>query len=119
MIQPPRGLAGLAFLVLAGVVAWGGTVDPAKAHVRWIFVVALATMAIVSFRFQGPGRIERAYLQMLMLGIAIGSVAWLIPANGSNALFIVGGLLVVVPAGLWITLWFQRRQEGDDADRPR
>jgi len=39
--RTPRQLAGLGFLVLAGLLAWGGTVDPAKASLRWIFVAVL------------------------------------------------------------------------------
>ena len=115
-----RRLAGLGFLVLAGLLAWGGTVDPAKASARWIFVVALAGMGIVSFRLRRLDRIERVYLQMIALGIAIGSVAWLIPANGSDALLAVAGLLILLPLALWAWTWFQNRQaERDDADRPR
>ena len=63
---------------------------------------------------------ERVYLQLIALGIAIGSVAWLIPANGSNALLAVAGLLILFPLALWAWTWFQNRQaERDDADRPR
>ena len=115
-----RRLAGLGFLVLAGLLAWGGTVDPAKAAVRWVFVVVLASMGIVALRLRSLGRIERAYLQLVMLGGAIGSVAWLIPANGSNALLAVGGLLVFVPLALWAWSWHQSRQSNrDDPNRPR
>ncbi len=115
-----RRLAGLGFLVLAGLLAWGGTVDPAKAALRWIFVVALASMGMVSLRLRSLRRIERVYLQMIMLGVAIGSVAWLIPANGSDALLAVGGLLVFLPLALWVWSWLQSRQsKRDDANRPR
>ena len=119
MIERPR-LAGLGFLVLGGLLAWGGTVDPAKASIRWIFVVALASMGIVSLRLQRLGRIERVYLQMIMVGVAIGSVAWLIPANGSDALLAVAGLLVFLPLTLWGWSWLQgRRAQRDDPNRPR
>jgi len=107
LIERPR-LAGLGFLVLGGLLAWGGTVDPAKASIRWIFVVALASMGIVSLRLQRLGR------------IAIGSVAWLIPANGSDALLAVAGLLVFLPLTLWGWSWLQgRRAQRDDPNRPR
>ncbi len=115
-----RRLGGLGFLVLAGLLAWGGTVDPVKAAVRWIFVVVLASMGIVSLRLRSLGRIQRVYVQLIMLGVAIGSVAWLIPANGSDALLAVGGLLVVVPLALWAWSWLQSRQSNsDDPNRPR
>ncbi len=115
-----RRLASLGFLVLAGLLAWGGTVDPAKTSVRWICVAALASMGIVSFRLRTLGRIERVYLQLIMLGVAIGSVAWLIPANGNDALLAVGGLLVVLPLALWAWSWLQHRQANrDDPNRPR
>jgi len=47
---------------------------------------------------------------MIALGLAIGAVAWLIPARGSDALVAVGGLLILLPLGLWIRLWYVRRQ---------
>jgi hypothetical protein len=121
-----RRLGGLAFLVLAGVVAWGGTVEPAKASLRWIFVVVLAgfgVLALLSDRMRWlptHDRIESAYLQLIMLGLAIGTVAWLIPSSGSQALLAVGGLMVMLPLGLWIRLWLHhRRTDRDDTNRPR
>jgi hypothetical protein len=119
MIDRRRRLGWLGFLLLAGLLAWGGTVDPAKATVRWIFVVTLVAMAIVDLTVRALGQIERLYLQMIMLGIAIASVAWLIPSNGSQALLAVGALLVVLPLGLWARLWLQHRHDKrNDADRP-
>ena len=118
--QRRRRLAGLGFFALAGLLAWGGTVDPAKASARWIFVAALAGVGIVALRLRRLGRMERLYLQLIALGIAIGSVAWLIPANGSDALLAVAGLLILFPLALWAWTWFQNRQAArDDADRPR
>ena len=118
-----RRLGGLAFLVLAGVLAWGGTVDPTKAWVRWPAVVVLGcfgTVVLLSDRmrwFQERDRMEGAYLLMMMLGLAIAAVAWLVPSTGSNGLLAVGGLLVIIPLGLWILA--RRRVDGDDPNRPR
>lgn len=120
-----RRLGGLAFLALAGVVAWGGTVDPAKASIRWIVVAALGAFGVIvllSDRMRWvpeSDRIESAYLKMIMLGIAIASVAWLIPASGSQGLLAVAGVMVMVSLGLWIWAWLQRKHtEGDDSNRP-
>ena len=114
--RTPRQLAGLGFLVLAGLLAWGGTVDPAKASLRWIFVAVLGCFGILSLLWKREsGRIERVYVKMIMLGVAISSVAWLVPANGSEVLIVVGALLIVVPFGLWIRAWQQRgRDQRDD-----
>ena len=118
-----RRLGGLALLALAGVLAWGGTVDATKAWARWPAVVilgAFGVMMLVSERIRWlreRERIEGAYLQMIMLGIAIGAVAWLIPSNGSRALLAVAALLVVVPLGLWIRT--RLRSDDDDPNRPR
>ncbi|HEY3219468.1 MAG TPA: hypothetical protein VGJ80_01945 [Gemmatimonadales bacterium] len=111
-----RRLHGLLFLALAGLLAWGGTVDPAKASIRWVLVAALVCWGLVEMFFdripwlRERDRVERVYLQMISLGLAIAAVAWLIPANGSEALLGVGVLLVIVPLGLWIRLWYVRRQ---------
>jgi hypothetical protein len=121
-----RRLGGLAFLALAGVVAWGGTVDPAKASIRWIFVAVLGCFGVIvlfSDRIRWlreRDRIEGAYLQMIMLGLAIGVVAWLIPSNGSQVLLVVAGLLVMLPLGRWMWAWFRSGETGrDDTHRPR
>lgn len=118
-----RRLGGLAFLVLAGVLAWGGTVDSTKAWARWPAVVVLGCFGIVVLLsdrmrwFQERDGIEGAYLLMMMLGLAIAAVAWLVPSSGSNGLLAVGGLLVIIPLGLWILA--RRRMGGDDPNRPR
>ncbi len=121
-----RRLSGLAFLALAVVLAWGGTVDPTKASARWLGVVALGCFGVISLFsdriswLPARDRIENAYLQMMMAGVAIGAVAWLIPSSGSQALLVVAGLLVVLPLGFWIRIWRRRRQtDHDDAHRPR
>ncbi len=109
-------MGGLAFLALAVVLAWGGTVDPAKSSMRWIFVAVLGCFGVIFLLsdrirwLRELDRIEGVYLQMIALGLAIGAVAWLIPASGSDALLAVGGLLILLPLGLWIRLWCVRRQ---------
>ena len=116
-------MGGLAFLALAGVLAWGGTVDAAKAWVRWPVVVLLGCFGmIVLFSdrvrwLQERDRIEGAYLLMIMLGLAIAAVAWLVPSSGSKGLLAVGGLLVMIPLGLWILA--RHRVDDDDQNRPR
>ena len=118
-----RRLGGLAFLVLAGVLAWGGTVDPTRAWARWPAVVVLGCFGVVvllSHRMRWlreRDRIEGAYLLMIMLGLAIAVVAWLVPSSGSKGLVAVGGLLVMIPLGLWILA--RRRVDDDDPNRPR
>jgi len=121
-----RRLGGLAFLALAGIVAWGGTVDPAKASIRWIFVAVLGCFGVILLLsdrmrwLRERDRIEGAYLQLMMLGLAIGAVAWLIPSSGSRGLLAVGALLVALPLGLWIRAWFRSRQtDRDDTHRSR
>jgi len=122
-VNERRRLGGLAFLVLAGVLAWGGTVDPTRAWARWPAVVVLGGFGIVVLLsdrmrwFQERDRIEGAYLLMMMLGLAIAAVAWLVPSSGSNGLLAVGGLLVMIPLGLWILA--RRRVDDDDPNRPR
>jgi hypothetical protein len=65
-------------------------------------------------------RIEGAYLQMIMLGLAIGAVAWLVPSSGSQALLAVAGVLVMLPLGLWIRAWLRGKQaDRDDTHHPR
>jgi len=125
-VNERRRLGGLAFLALAGVLAWGGTVDPAKAWARWPVVGALGCFGVISLLagrmrwLPERDRIEGAYLQMIMLGIAIGAVAWLIPSSGSQALLAVAGLLVMLPLGLWIRVWLRSRQaDREDTHPPR
>jgi hypothetical protein len=116
-------LGGLAFLALAGVLAWGGTVDPAKAWARWPVVAVLGCCGVIVLLsdrirlLRERDRIEGAYLQMIMLGLAIGAVAWLIPSSGSKGLLAVGGLLVIIPLGLWSLA--RLRTGDDDPNRPR
>ena len=43
-----RRLSGLAFLALAVILAWGGTVDPTKAWARWLGVAALGGFGVIS-----------------------------------------------------------------------
>jgi hypothetical protein len=125
-VSDRRRLSGLAFLALAIILAWGGTVDPTKVWARWLGVVALGCFAVISlFSDRLPwlparDRTESAYLQMMMAGVAIGAVAWLIPSSGTRALLAVAGLLVVLPLGLWIRLWLSSRQaDRDDSHHPR
>ena len=121
-----RRLGGLAFLVLAGVLAWGGTVDPAKASIRWIFVAVLGCFGVIVLLadrmrwLRERDQIEGAYLKMIMLGLAIGAVAWLIPSSGSQVLLVVAALMVMLPLGLWIRVRLQSRHtDRDDTHRPR
>jgi hypothetical protein len=121
-----RRLSGLAFLALAVILAWGGTVDLTKAWARWLGVVVLGCFGVISLFsdrmswLPARDRIESAYLQMMMAGVAIGAVAWLIPSSGSQALLVVAALLVVLPLGLWIRVWLRSRQtDHDDTHRPR
>ena len=118
-----RRLGGLAFLVLAGVLAWGGTIDPTRAWARWPAVVVLGCFGIVVLLSDRMGwlrerdRIEGAYFLMIMLGLAISAVAWLVPSSGSKGLLAVGGLLVMIPLGLWMLA--RLRVDDDDPNRPR
>jgi hypothetical protein len=121
-----RRLSGLAFLALAVILAWGGTVDPTKTWARWLGVVVLGCFGVISLFsdrmswLPARDRIESAYLQMMMAGVAIGAVAWLIPSSGSQALLVVAALLVVLPLGLCIRVWLRSRQtDHDDTHRPR
>jgi hypothetical protein len=121
-----RPLSGVLFLALAGVLAWGGTVDPGKTAVRWIVAAALAGWGLVSlFSERVPwlrerDRIDQVYAQMIAMGLAIGAVGWLIPGSGSRGLIGIAGLMVFLPLGLWIWVWYQRRQgKRDDTDRSR
>lgn len=113
-----RRLSGVLFLALAGVLAWGGTVGPDRAAVRWIVVAAMAAWGVFSL-FQERGRIEQVYAQILAMGLAIAAVGWLIPASESRGLLIVGALMVLVSLGLLIWSWYQRQAERDDTHHPR
>jgi len=112
-----RQLSGVLFLALAAVLAWGGTVGPGKTTVRWFVALALAGWGVWTLR-QERTRIDQVYTQVLALGLAIGSVGWLIPASGSRGLMLIGGIMVLVSAGLLLWSWIQRRNASDDdADR--
>lgn len=114
-----RQLSGVLFLGLAAVLALGGNVNPSKSVVRWIVVPALAAWGIFSL-FQARRRIEQVYAQILAMGIAIAAVGWLIPGGDSRGLLVIGGLLVLVAAGLLLWSWMQGRQgESDDPHPPR
>ncbi len=100
-----RRLGGLAFLALAGVLAWGGSVDPTRAWARWPAVAVLGCFGVVvllSDRIRWLRERDRA---------------WLVPSSGSKGLVAVGGLLVMIPLGLWILA--RRRVDDDDPNRPR
>ena len=118
-----RRLGGLAFLALAGVLAWGGSVDQTRAWARWPAVGVLGCFGVVVLLsdrmrwLRERDRIEGAYLLMIMLGLAIAAVAWLVPSSGSKGLLAVGGLLVMIPLGLWILA--RLRVDDDDPNRPR
>lgn len=108
----------MLFLALAGVLAFGGTVDPAQSVVRWIVVAAAVAWGFWTLR-QERTRIEQVYSQILALGIAIAAVGWLIPASASRGLMLLGGLLAILASGLLLWSWIQRRNRvDDDANRP-
>jgi len=122
-VNERRRLGGLAFLALAGVLAWDGSVDPTRAWARWPAVGVLGCFGVVVLLsdrmrwLRERDRIEGAYLLMIMLGLAIAAVAWLVPSSGSKGLLAVGGLLVIIPLGLWILA--RLRMGDDDPNRPR
>ena len=117
-MRPSRQLSGVLFLALAGVLAFGGTVDPGQSVVRWIVVAASAAWGLWTLR-QERTRIEQVYTQILALGVAIAAVGWLIPASASRGLMLLGGLLALLASGLLLWSWIQRRNRvGDDANRP-
>ena len=117
-MRPSRQLSGVLFLALAGVLAFGGSVDPSQSVVRWIVVAASGAWGLWTLR-QERTRIEQVYTQVLALGIAIAAVGWLIPASASRGLMLLGGLLVILASGLRLWSWIQRRnQTDDDANRP-
>jgi uncharacterized membrane protein len=112
-----RPLSGILFLALAGLLAWGGTVDPGKSLVRWIVVPAMAAWGIFSL-VQERSRIEQVYAQILAMGLAIAAVGWLTPGSDSRGLMVIGGLLAIVMAGVLIWSWSQGRARRDDTDQP-
>jgi hypothetical protein len=101
------------FLALAGILAWGGTVDPRKSIARWIAVVALVAWAVWTLRHERT-RIEQVYAQILAMGLSVAAVGWLIPASGSFGLMMIGGILALVAAGLLLWSWIRRRNAVDD-----
>ena len=118
-----RRLGGLLFLALAGILVWGGTIDPQKATARWIVVAALAIWGLLLLFDRMPlrarDRIERVYAQIIGMGLAIAGVGWLVPDSGSNGLVGLGLVLIMLPLGLWLWNWRQRRTRDDDPNRPR
>lgn len=112
-MRPSRQLSGVLFLALAAVLAWGGTVDPRAASLRWVVVAALAGWGIWTLR-QERTRIEQVYAQILAMGLAVSAVGWLIPASGSRGLIVIGGILALVAAGLLVRARMQRRNAPDD-----
>jgi len=112
-MRPSRQLSGVLFLALAGVLAFGGTVDPGQSVVRWIVVAASVGWGVWTLR-QERTRIEQIYAQILALGIAIAAVGWLIPASASRGLILLGGLLAIIASGLLLWSWIQRRTRADD-----
>lgn len=108
----------MLFLALAGVLAFGGTVDPARSVARWIVVAASVAWGFWTLR-QERTRIEQVYTQILALGLAIAAVGWLIPASASRGLILLGGLLVILASGLLLWSWMQRRRYGSDDDANR
>lgn len=112
-MRPSRQLSGLLFLALAVILAWGGTVDPAKSTIRWIVVAALAGWGVWTLR-QERTRIGQVYTQILALGLAISAVGWLIPTTESRGLIVIGGILVLASGGLLLWSWIQQRTASDD-----
>lgn len=108
----------MLFLALAGVLAFGGTVDPRQSVVRWIVVAASVAWGVWTLR-QERTRIEQVYTQILALGLAIAAVGWLIPASASRGLLLMGGLLAILASGLLLWSWIQRRRYGADDDANR
>ena len=111
---------GGASCALAGLLAWGGTVHPDRAHLRWVAVAVLAAWGVFSLLQRRERSIEHVYAQVLAAGLASAAVGWLIPGSGSRGLVTIGGLVVLASLGLLIWSWFQRRHEQrDDTNRPR
>ncbi len=115
-----RRLSGVLLLALAGLLAWGGTVHPARVHLRWIVVLAMAAWGVFSLFQQRDRSLERVYAEILAAGLAGAAVGWLIPGSGSRGLVGIGGLAVLAALGLLIWSWYRRRHEQrDDTNRPR
>lgn len=112
-MRPSRQLSGVLFLALAGVLAFGGTVDPSQSVVRWIVVAASVAWGLWTLRRERT-RIEQVYAQILALGLAIAAIGWLIPASASRGLMLMGGLLAIIASGALLWLWIQRRNSADD-----
>jgi hypothetical protein len=116
--MPRRRLSGLLYLALAGMFAWGGTVESDKASLRWIVVAAMAGWGLYSL-LQERSRIEHVYTHIGALGVAIAAVGWLTPGSNSRGLMAFGMLLVLIMGGLLIWSWSQRDAKRDDTDQPR
>lgn len=114
----PRRLSGLLYLALAAVLAWGGTVAPDTASLRWIVVAALAGWGLYAL-FQERSRIEHVYTHLGAMGVAITAVGWLTPGRDSRGLMVIGLLLVLIMGGLLMWSWSQRHAKRDDTDQPR
>lgn len=101
-----RRLSGVLFLALAGLLAWGGTVHPGKAQLRWIVALAMAAWGVFSLFHERNRSLAHVYAEILAAGLAGGAVGWLIPGRGSGGLVAIGGLAVLAALGLSVWSWY-------------